>query len=317
MNELRRHYFLDQWVIVSSDRSKRPSQLEIEERHVRQAHCPFCPDNLKSPVLARVGEPWRIAVIPNKFPALDSGVGMWERDDFLKRRAGFGRHEVIIDHPGHERLEDFSEEHLADLLRVFAERTRTHMSDDRIRYVSIFRNSGAAAGASIAHPHSQLIALPVVPGAVAEERGKLDEFFHLFGECPFSAIHRHEKEEGERLLLEGRHCFALAPFASVTPGETWLVPQRHVRTLFELSDAEVEALARMLRRTMVTLMDIFPRVPYNLMVHQAPRGRDFHLHLEIRPRLGRLAGFELANDMFINTFPPEAYANEFRRRVVG
>ncbi len=315
MNEIRRHYFLDRWVIVSTGRSKRPEDFEIKEVHIQHGRCPFCPENLSSPILYRVGEPWRIAVIANKFPALDPDEPLSGRERFFHSRGGFGFHEVIIDHPEHLRFDQLTEEHLVELLGVYAQRTKTHMADKRIKYVSIFRNDGAASGASIAHIHSQLIALPVVPGTIYKERAKIDEYTHLFGECPFETIIREEGEEGSRVLMENNGFFALAPFASIFPGETWIIAKRHVRSLPELRREELEDLAAILRATVGAIFRLFPGVPYNLAVHQAPRGRDFHFHIEIYPRLSEFGGFELGNDMYINVLSPERYAAEFRRVV--
>jgi UDPglucose--hexose-1-phosphate uridylyltransferase len=315
VNELRKHYFLERWVVVSSGRAGRPETQEIEEKHIHRATCPFCPRTLDSPVLHHVGDPWRIAVIPNKFPALDTGAQLTERDGLLQRKSGFGYHEVVIDHPEHVPFERFTAEHVAELLGVYAQRTRAHLNDERIEYVSVFRNDGVAAGASIAHPHSQVLALPVVPVQVHRERGKMDEHAHLFGECPFERIYRTEREQGLRILFENRNAYVLAPFASVFPAETWVVPKGHVRTLFELGEDQFRDLAGALLTSVRTLKKLFPGLPYNMAVHQAPRGRDFHLHIEIYPRLTDFGGFELANDTYINVLPPERYANDFREAL--
>lgn len=316
MNELRRHYFLDRWVIIAAGRSKRPEQFEIEEINVHRSTCPFCPSRVDMPIHHTVGDPWRIAVIPNKFPAVSPDISLAIQEGPLDSLNAFGFHEIIIDHSDHHtEMEKFSESHMKDLLRVYANRTKTHMADDRVKYVSVFRNKGASAGASIAHPHSQVMALPVVPRFVERERGKMDEFSSLHGECPFDMIYKEEKKFGERLLLENDYFFAVAPFASVFPAETWIVPKRHVRTLFELHDKEFDSFSRILIDTVGRLVSMFPGLPYNFAIHQAPKGRDFHMHLEIYPRLSKFAGFELSNDMFINVLSPEDFAGSFRKVV--
>ncbi|MBR9689789.1 MAG: galactose-1-phosphate uridylyltransferase [Candidatus Altiarchaeota archaeon] len=312
MNELRKHYFLDRWVVVSSERANRPEQ--IEETHIQQKSCPFDRKNLKSPIFHKVGDPWEIAVIPNKFPAVDPQVSLSNRTGFLQSKGGFGMHEVVIDHPEHIKFQDFSDKHVTNLMGVYAQRTKAHMSDKRIEYVSVFRNEGAAAGASIAHPHSQILALPIVPRMIERERGKQDEYIHMFGENPFDKIYREEKRS-PRFLFENSNFFAIAPFASVFPGETWIIAKRHVRTLFELTRDELSDFALALKKSIATLTRVFPGVSYNWGIHQAPRGRDFRLHLEIYPRLTKFAGFELSNDIYINTVPPESYAKEFREAV--
>jgi UDPglucose--hexose-1-phosphate uridylyltransferase len=115
------------------------------------------------------------------------------------------------------------------------------------------------------------------------------------------------------MLCENHNFFAIAPFASIFPGETWIVPRRHVRTIFELSDNELWDLARIMLLSVKVLRKIFPGVSYNLVLHQAPKGKDFHLHFEIYPRLSEFSGFELGNEMYVNHIFPEAYANEFRK----
>lgn len=254
-----------------------------------------------------------MAVIPNKYPAVDSDATIRTQDGFFQSTSGFGYHEVVIDHPKHLRFEQLTEEHLADLLGVYAQRTKVHMADNRIKYVSIFRNDGAVAGASIAHIHSQIMALPVVPRTIYKERGKIDEYRHMFGECPFEAIYTKEKEEGTRFLTENKGFFAVAPFASVFPGETWIVSRRHVKSLTDLKKTEIEDLAAVLKKSVTGITKLFPGVPYNMAIHQAPRGRDFHFHVEIYPRLSKFGGFELANDMYINVLKPETFANDFRK----
>ena len=316
MNELRRHYFLDRWVINAVGRAKRPEQFEIEEVKVHKSKCPFCPGRIDMPIYKTVGDPWRIAVIPNKFPIVSPDISLTIQEGPLESMNAFGFHDIVIDHSDHHSdLEKFSEGHVKDLLKVYAERTKTHMADDRVKYVSVFRNSGASAGESIAHPHSQIVALPIVPRLVERERGKIDEYTQVHGECPFKMIYNKEKKDGRRFLIETDHFFAIAPFASVFPGEVWIIPKRHVRTLFELRDKEIDSFSRILLHVVGRLVAMFPGLPYNIVVHQAPKGRDFHLHLEIYPRLSKFAGLELGNDLYVNILPPEDFAESFRKVV--
>jgi len=316
VNELRKHYFLDRWVIIAKDRQKRPHDLEIKEVHIRQKHCPFDRDTLNVPILEHINDPWVIAVINNKFPALSPDSPLNIENDFLTSMGGFGHHEVIIDHYLHKGLDEFSDEHMALLMDTYALRTKYHLRDEKIKYVSIFRNNGAEAGASISHPHSQLMALPVVPRAIYREMDKMDEYFSMHGEHIFDAIYREEKN-GPRMLSENQGFYLIAPYASVFGGEMWVIPKRQVRTLFELNKEEKYDLGRSIRKAIWGMQKIYPGAPYNLVVHQAPKGRDFRLHLEIFPRLNSLAGFELGNDMYINQMPTEVYAKEFREVTDG
>ncbi len=314
MNDVRKHYFLDRWVITSSNRGKRPFDFEIREVNIQKRNCPFCPGGLNQPIFYKIGEPWRIAVIPNKFPCVSNENKVSRRKDFFESFPAVGFHEVVIENSEHKvKFEDFSEKHIKDILDVFSQRTKSHMSDKSVQYVSIFKNKGALAGASIAHSHSQIIALPVVPRLIESERRKMEEYSSMFGECIFEKIYKEEKKEGKRILIDSQKFYALAPYSSVFVGETWILPKRHVRTLFELTSTETQDLAKILKQVLQTLDKIFPGLPYNLAIHQAPKNRDFHLHFEIYPRISNFAGFELSNDMYINSFPPEEFTEEFRK----
>ena len=222
---------------------------------------------------------------------------------------------MVIEGRDHREFHNFTNEQALLVVRAYIERTKAHLSDGRIKYVSIFKNKGVDAGASIVHPHSQIVSLPVVPRLVFREHGKIEEYSHLYGECPFRMIYEKERKTG-RIILEGKDFYLLAPYSSVFPGEMWLVPRRHVRTLPELRKDEQEEFASMLVRALRGLNRLFPGVAYNFSIHQAPRGRDFHLHLEIYPRLSKFAGFELGNDMYVNALLPERFAAEFRE-VMG
>ena len=317
MNEVRKHYFLDRWVITSSERGKRPFDFEIREVNIQKRNCPFCPRSLTQPLFYKVGNPWRIAVIPNKFPCVSNENKVFRKKDFFESFPAIGFHEIIIESSEHdEKFENFSAAHITEILDVFSQRTKSHMSNEKVQYVSIFKNKGALAGASIAHPHSQIIALPVVPRLIESERRKMEEYSSMFGECIFNKIYKEEKKEGKRILTESSRFYSLAPYSSIFSGETWILPKRHVRTLFELTSDEKQELAEMLKKVLRTLTKLFPGLPYNMAIHQAPKNRDFHLHIEIYPRLSHFAGFELSNDMYINSFPPEEFAELFRREIL-
>lgn len=314
MNELRRHYFLDKWVVFSSDRLNEVGEVTVEERSIHTSRCPFCPRNLSAPVFYKVGEPWKVAVIPNKFPDFGQENRSTKSTEFFQVQPAVGASEIVIESSDHhKRFEDMSEAEVFDILQVFSQRTKLHMSNEKIKYVSIFKNKGTDSGAKVAHPHSQVVALSVVPYSVDAERKKIEESISLSSECVFERLYREEKKEDRRMLCENHNFFAIAPFASIFPGETWIVPRRHARTIFELSDNEIWDLARIMLMAVKGLRKIFPGVSYNLVLHQAPKGKDFHLHFEIYPRLSEFSGFELGNEMYVNHIFPEAYANEFRR----
>jgi len=317
VNEIRRDYILDRWVIIASERAKRPKDFVIEEKKIQKALCPFCPEYIEMPIVYKDSEPWNVAVIPNKYPALRPEIPLRIERGMFESMGARGFHEIVIETPEHEKnLEDLPVEHIYRVLKVFSDRTKLYMSREDIQYVSIFKNHGVIAGESISHEHSQLIALPVVPELIKRESEKSERFEKEVGICPFKAIYLRERRT-ERLLFEMENFFVLAPFASIFPAETWIVAKKHVETMDQLRKNELMELAEILKRTLKTIKKIFPGVPYNLVIHQSAKGSRLHLHIEIYPRLSIHAGFELGNNMYINVLPPEVYAKEFRRVMVA
>jgi UDPglucose--hexose-1-phosphate uridylyltransferase len=331
--ELRKDPVTGRWVIIATDRAKRPSDF-IRQPVTSLGHgvCPFCSGNeSKTPpeVLAyrnsggRDQPGWRVRVVPNKFPVLGiegdlnrQGEGMYDKMN------GIGAHEVIIETPEHStNLGEMPERQIEEVLWAFKERVNDLKKDRRFRYILLFKNHGEAAGASLEHPHSQLIALPVIPKRVKEEVDAAKAFYDWKERCIFCDIVRQESTLGVRLVTETDRFTVLEPYAPRFPFETWILPNRH-ESHFEDSDAPtLQNLAFVLRSTIRKIDKVLEKPAYNFIIHSAPAQdaplAHYHWHFEIIPKLTKVAGFEWGTGFYINPTPPEESAQFLREAGLG
>lgn len=329
MPELRKDPITDSWVIVSTDRARRPSDFlrESTPREPSGRFCPFCAGNeSKTPpeVLAyrngsSANQPgWSLRVIPNKFPVLGiEGELDREGEGLFDRMQGIGAHEVLIESPEHAlSLTDLSEKSIHQLLWAFRERVEDLRRDRRLRYVLLFKNHGEAAGATLEHTHSQLIALPVVPKRVQEELDGAKAYYNFKERCIFCDLIRQESKSRTRLVMETDRFVVLEPYAARFPFETWILPKQHKSHFKEADPHSLENLAWVLRATLRKIEKVLEWPPYNLIVHTAPLQEEatdyFHWHIEIIPKLTRVAGFEWGSGFYINPTPPEESAQFLR-----
>lgn len=342
MSELRFDPIQRRWVIIASERSARPS--DFPRRPVTLANdaasCPFCPgneDHTPPEIVAlrpgggpRNSGGWTVRVVPNKFPAL--GIeGQHERRavGIFDRMHGIGAHEVVIETPEHPgELAGLPEEQMLRVLAVYQERIVDLKRDSRFRYVLLFKNHGAEAGASLAHSHAQIIATPVTPRAIAVELESCKSHHQLKERCLFCDVLEQEIAAGDRVVAIDDHFVAIAPYASRFPFEVFLAPRRHCHTFSEVNAAELSALARMLRDVLRRLRAALQAPAYNFMLHDSPNpdalpkrshywdtlAFDYHWHIEILPRLAAVAGFEWGTEFYINPTAPE-HAARFLREV--
>jgi UDPglucose--hexose-1-phosphate uridylyltransferase len=328
MPDLRKDPVVGRWVIISTERARRPSDFAGEPVQTRAADCAFCPGHEhKTPpeILAgrapdsRADTPgWTYRVVPNKFPALriegdldPTGEGPFDR------MTGVGAHEVVIETPEHTgSMATLSEESLAEVLLAFRERVIDLKKDSRFQYILIFKNHGEAAGASLEHPHSQLIATPIIPIMVTEELAGSYQYFQIKERCVWCDILRHERRARTRLIRESHGFAAVAPFAPRFPFETWILPARHHSAFEESGVDELRDLAVVLGDFLRRMDRTLGNPPFNFMLHTAPLSEPaldhFHWHLEVIPKLTRVAGFEWGSGFFINPVPPEDAAAALR-----
>jgi UDPglucose--hexose-1-phosphate uridylyltransferase len=330
MPELRQNFATKEWVIIATERAKRPEDLATH-RPPKQiassvATCPFCPGNESKtpPEILRIptdgSSLWQVRVVPNKFAALSSTCEPVRTVHRTRRSIeGFGVHDVIVDTPDHSQTTALlTEAHLANVLRAYKSRYDALSRDPRIAHVTIFKNHGVDAGTSLEHPHSQLIATPVSSFQVRQRVQEALRHYDDFGNCMFCQIIEEELQEEHRIVLKTEHFVVMELFASPTPFGTHIYPLRHTASFGDISAAEIVDLARTLRTVMAKLYHGLGDPDFNYTIRSAPSEsagvKYFHWYVSVIPRLTRMAGFELGSGMFINTVLPEAAA-EFLRNV--
>jgi UDPglucose--hexose-1-phosphate uridylyltransferase len=330
MPELRKDPIIGRWVIISTERGKRPSDFEKTPKKKESKLCPFCPGNesMTPPEIKALrtegSEPdtpgWTLRIISNKYPALKiEGDLNREGHGIFDKMNGVGAHEVIIETNDHNRdLVDLSEEEIVRVIEAYRFRYEDLKKDPRFRYIMIFKNKGEAAGASLEHPHSQLIATPVVPKRVSEELEGAKRYYDYKERCVFCDIIRQELSDNERVVAENEAFIALEPFAPRFPFETWILPKKHYAS-FEKSPEENDLkLASLLKETLMRLSISLNEPPYNYVVHVSPidKGyeREYHWHFEVIPKLTKVAGFEWGTGFYINSVSPEE-ATRYLREV--
>jgi len=324
MAELRKDPITGRWVIIEIDKAKGPNDYDVEEHITKRGVCPFCPGNehMTPPEIYadREGEikpnasNWQTRVIPNKFPALRIegnldrvGIGMYDMMN------GVGAHEVIIETPDHTKeLSDLTDHEVEKVIWAYRNRSLDLRGDKRFKYILIFRNYGISAGATLEHPHSQLIALPIIPKRVGEELGFAERYYDYRERCVFCDMLHQEIDERERIIIENKNFIAFAPFVSRFPFEISIFPKLHSSDFSYIQKEEITDLARILRETLLRIKSALRDPSYNFIIHTAPidgkaRG-DYHWHIEIMPRMGRTAGFEWGTGFYLNQTPPELAA---------
>lgn len=333
MPELRKDPIVDRWVIIATERGRRPSDFSPEPPPPPASFSPFAygsEDRTPAEVF-EVGRPegapanspgWRVRVVPNKFPALSldgdldsQAVGMY---DLMN---GVGAHEVVIEHPDPAwDMADASRETMLDIFNAYISRYRELSKDPRFRYILIFRNYGTTAGASIAHPHSQLIALPILPKQLRDQLEFARQHFRQKRRSIFEDIVRQEIQTGLRVVEQTSHFVVLCPYASRFPFEVSIYP-KHMRHDFTLmTDAEQADLGELLPRTLRRIRNALGNPAYNMMLQTAPITaprpgspeywgtiqEDYCWHIDILPRLTQVAGFEWGTGFYINPVSPES-----------
>jgi UDPglucose--hexose-1-phosphate uridylyltransferase len=326
--ELRKDPITGRWVIISTERRKRPSAFRLEQVcPLPDAVCPFCEGHehyTPKEVLSyrRSGGPngpgWDVRVVPNMFPALQVEGNLDRQGEGLfDKMNGVGAHEVIIETPDHNAsLATMPASGVERVLWAYRERVLDLKQDKRFRYILIFKNHGEAAGASLDHSHSQLIALPVIPRNVRDEISGARRHFEHKERCVYCDIVRQELDSRVRVISENSDFVALSPYAPRFPFETWLLPKRHGSNFEDAPRHEYESLARMLKDTLLRMNRVLESPPFNLIIHSAPftesAGEFYHWHLEIMPKLTKVAGFEWGTGFYINPTAPEEAAEVLR-----
>lgn len=327
-SELRQDPCTRDWVVIASARSQRPQAMPEADRHQPVSEtCPFCPghESETPPEVWRLHAPegggWQVRVVPNRYPTLAPDGSARRRvsaQGFVSMSA-IGKHEVIIESP----------DHTADLARADVASVRAVLEAYRARYsallttgtgvILIFRNHGPAAGTSLSHPHSQIIAAPIVPIQIRHRFEIAMQHYDDLGTCLYADILERELSDGRRVVLESPQFVAFQPFASAAPFETWIMPRMAQASFGDTSDATLDELATCLRAVLAGLADGLDDPDYNAILNSAPVGDEqreyFVWHLRVLPRLAVAAGFELGSGMAVNPSLPEDTAGILRPLV--
>jgi UDPglucose--hexose-1-phosphate uridylyltransferase len=315
-------------VILAAERARRPGAFLIEQITPQPAAtCPFCPGHERetpAEVLsyrnagAANQAGWWMRVVPNKYPALrvegevDAGaVGIFDRMN------GIGAHEVIIETPDHDQsLSGLTEERLAHVFFAYRDRFHDLKRDIRLKYIQVFKNHGALAGATISHAHSQLLAFPSVPPAIRAELEGAERHFVQRERCVFCDVVYQERLAQERMVLTTEHFVAMTPYASRFPFEVMVLPRRHASHFEHADDACIRNLGMVMKSILQRLEAVLEKPAYNFVLHTAPVQdgplQHYHWHIEILPKLTRVAGFELGTGVFVNPTAPEEAAQFLR-----
>jgi UDPglucose--hexose-1-phosphate uridylyltransferase len=329
MPEFRQNRATKEWIIIARERAKRPDRFKLRRKKKKELPpfdpgCPFCPGNeSKTPAEVfslRKGKRWHIRVIPNKYPALVSeGRFLVQSEGFFIKARGIGCHEVIIHTPWHNRsLANLALSQVEKVCLTYRQRYLDLEKDKKIKLIIIFENHGETAGTSLPHPHSQLVALPLVPASIRHLLEEAMRYYDDHGCCVFCDMISQELKTKKRVVARTGDFVAFHPFASRTPFETWIVPLKHNAGFGSIRESECRKMAEILKATLQMLDKSLSDPDYNLLIRTAPikdaQEDYYHWHVQILPRLTTPAGFELGSGIFINTTLPEETAQFLRER---
>jgi len=331
MAKLRLDPASGEWVIMAHERVGRPSGFKVNRRpkhappYVKD--CPFCPgnENLTPPEIAAYNKnadaKWQVRVIPNKFPALSPEGSVEERlaDRYFEGMEGIGYHEVVIESPIHnQRISETDPADVKLILRAYIDRIKVLSGKEYVKSVVIFKNHGPAAGTSIPHPHSQILATPIITNQTRRRLQAAVEYYNRMRSCLYCDINRWEHDLGKRIIYEGRNFIVFNPYASHYSYETWISPIEHNPCFSSIGQREMEELSEVLPDTLRIIDDILGSPDYNYILHTALKGdgdeEHTHWYIQIVPRISVMGGFEVGSGTYINPILPEDVAKSMRGR---
>ena len=326
LSELRQDIVTGDWVVIATSRAKRPEDFakhekkEVKEESVKD--CLFC-DPVASGqekdvlIYNDTKGDWSLRVFPNKFPA-------FAREDYPKHfdegpyfgMDGIGYHEIVVTRDHERQIANMEPTEVAEILDAYQDRYVDLMNKKSVNYIEIFHNHGKEAGASIAHPHSQLMAIPVISPYVKLELDGAEDYHRHNEECVYCKIIEWEIESKKRVVFENENFIAFCPFASRAAFETWVIPKKHKPYFERISAQEKLEVAEALQKAVGKIYKALNNPAYNFYIHTSPcDGKDYphyHWHIEILPRTSVWAGFELSTGIEISTIEPEIAAEYLR-----
>ena len=340
-NEVRKDYLLNRWVVIATERSRRPTDfIKAKRLTLKENSCPLCVGNealtppavflylnenrkiVKSADTHGVRKKnWIIRIIPNLYPAFSYNKNN-DCDKSIKLSSNLinavGHHLVLVESPNHDEDPATAKiDQLINLINAYIEMLTDLSAKPYIRYVSIFRNYGKEAGASLTHAHSQIVAIPFVPRIIEEEIEASQKFYNKNKKCVFCDIIKKEKKDS-RLIFQNDCFVVFTPYASIQPMEFWIIPKRHDNTIINLTKYEKRVFAKTLKKSLTALRLLMSDPAYNYGFHislSEKTKEHYHWHLEVYPKLSIWAGFEKNTGVYINTVTPERAALELRKII--
>ena len=297
-SEIRKHYYLDRYVIMAPKRNQRPDSFEgsikPEPHKVPNADCPFC-GNFEPAKFAQPGpRNWQVKVVPNLFSQLS-----------FDNPKAYGTTEVVINTPDHAReFSELSLENIELIFEAYRQRLVVLKATPGIRYVLVFKNDGPIAGASVSHAHCQIYALPLVPPRIVAESDAFAHYHAEHGTCAVCDVLTWEETQKVRVIYADKHLVAITPYASAHMYEVWFLPRRHLNLFTELNDAEMHSLATSLRNVTARLDSV--NMSFNYHIQEAIDDQDHHLLVKLEPRRHKeYAGAEMGTGIITNPVLPE------------
>jgi UDPglucose--hexose-1-phosphate uridylyltransferase len=326
MPELRQDLVSGDWVILAPGRAKRPEEFlakKAKRKSVPKSGCPF--ESLSNggmlPAIATYPDAkhWRVAVVPNKYPSLVhiNGCAVDFHHGIYHAKTGAGESDLIITRDHRKNFAAITKEDARRLFEIFQQRHKAFMKDACIAYVSTFCNWGPTAGASVAHPHYQMLALPIIPPHAVHSLHAAEAYFKKNKRCARCDIVAFERKEKKRIIGENRHAIAFTPYASKEPFEISVVPKRHFSFFSKTPNVVIEAAASLLQESLVKLKKGANDPDFNFFIHGAPvDGGTYphhHWHIEVMPKISISAGFELSAGLAVNILDPDDAAKILRK----
>lgn len=325
MSQLRLNPLTGRWVTIVADRAKRPTDFAPRTPQVEaepDRPCPFCPGHEEAtlPALETLddGGHWRMRLIPNLYPAFDGDepFAVHHLGPVHVQADASGIHEVFVYTPDHDGgAHKLTDDDAAQMMEMLRRRLQQHASSKNVRYTQAIINHGREAGASLAHPHGQLLGLPFVPGEILEEQRAFSRFE---GGCILCATIEAELVDGKRVLFSTDDVVCVSPYWAGAPYELLIIPRSHDLHLTDSSDETLQAMGVAVRDSLLALREIHGDVAYNLVFHTAPHHYTgaYHWHVHLFPKLVTTAGFERGTGVMINIVPPELATEQLRKVAV-
>jgi UDPglucose--hexose-1-phosphate uridylyltransferase len=332
MPELRKDLVRNKWVVIATDRALRPNDFPINKQGLHNAaingFCPFCEGNEDNtpPEIAAFRQPdtapnepgWIVRTIPNKFSAFElQGELSQQYSGIYNSCNGLGSHEVVIETPEHNvEFHNYTDNQIELILSMLKNRYNELAQDRRIKYIYIYKNRGLFGGASLAHSHSQVVGLPMVP----QENYGIEEYYRRKGSCLICDTVKNEIEAKVRVVAETSNFLLICPYASRFSYETWIIPRSHVPHFGDITTTQIKELASLTKRFIAVMLDCLDNPSYNLMINTSPVNMDSnpaccHWYIEVAPRFIVTAGLEIGTGYYVNPVAPEISAALLRERL--